>query len=63
VEALEECVLIQIEYNAEQELLEKLPKFEKYFRILSQRALASFQRRMRSNLTQTAEERYDEYVA
>jgi len=63
VEALEESALLQLEYHAEEELLERYPIFEKYFRILSVRALANLQKRMLSNLSLTAVERYDEYLA
>ena len=63
VEALEESILLQLEYHAEEELLERYPIFEKYFRILSIRALANLQKRMLSNLSLTAVERYDEYLA
>lgn len=62
VEALEEAVLVQIEYHAEEQLLERFPIFERFFRIFAQRALAHLQRRMLSNLSMTAMERYEEYV-
>lgn len=62
VEALEAAVLVQIEYHAEEELLERYPIFERFFRIFAQRALAHLQRRMLSNLSMTAVERYEEYV-
>jgi len=63
VEALEESTLVQLEYHAEEHLLERYPIFEKYFRILSSRALANLQRRMLSNLSMTAQERYDDFLA
>jgi CRP-like cAMP-binding protein len=62
VEALEDSILIQIDYNSEQLLLEKIPKFERFFRIIAQRSFAFLQRRMLSNLSKTAEERYDEFI-
>ena len=62
VEALEDSLIFQIDYNAEQLLLETHPRFEKFLRILSQRALAAVQRRMLSNLSKSAEERYEEFV-
>jgi len=62
VEALEEATVIQLEYHAEEQLLERYPKFEKYFRILSTRSLANLQKRMLSNLSMTAVERYDEFL-
>lgn len=62
VEALEDSILIQIDYNSELLLLEKIPKFERFFRILAQRSFAFLQKRMLSNLSKTAEERYDEFI-
>lgn len=62
VEALEETTLLQLDYNAEQLLMETVPKFEKFFRIVTQRAFAFLQQRMLSNLSKTAEERYEEFM-
>ena len=61
VEAVEDTVLIQIDYNAEQLLMETHPRFERFFRIITQRAFAYLQRRVMANLTMTAEERYHEF--
>ena len=62
VEALEDTILIQIDYNAEQLLKEIVPKFEKFFRIITERAFAFLQQRVLSNLSKTAEERYEEFM-
>lgn len=62
VEALEDSVLIQISYEAEQDLLQKIPKLEKFERIITQRALAFQHKRLLANFTHTAEQRYDEFV-
>ncbi|MDN3658602.1 Crp/Fnr family transcriptional regulator [Ferruginibacter paludis] len=62
VEALEDTTLIQFDYLSEQRLLETIPKFERFFRLISQRSFAFLQRRMLSNLSKTAEERYDEFM-
>jgi len=61
VEALEDSYVIQMDYNAELILMETYPKFERFFRILSQRALAYMQRRILSNLSKSAGERYEEF--
>lgn len=61
VEALEDSVLIQIDYNAEQLLMETIPAFERFFRIIVQRSFAVLQHRMLSNLSKTAESRYQEF--
>jgi CRP-like cAMP-binding protein len=62
VEAFEDSTIVKLEHNAEELLRERYPKFEKFFRILSMRALANFQRRTLSNLSLTAEQRYDEFL-
>mgnify|MGYP001074916588 CR=1 FL=1 len=62
VEALEDSVLIQIDYNAEQLLKESIPKFEKFFRIITERSFAFLQKRMLANLSMTAEERYEDFM-
>jgi CRP-like cAMP-binding protein len=62
VEALEETVLVQIEFNTEQLLMDTIPKFEKFFRIITQRSYAFLQQRMISNLSMAAEQRYEEFM-
>ncbi len=62
VEALEETVLVQLDYNAEQLLMETVPKFERFFRIITQRSFAFLQQRMLSNLSMTAEQRYELFM-
>ncbi|HTN36418.1 MAG TPA: Crp/Fnr family transcriptional regulator [Arachidicoccus sp.] len=63
VEALEDSVLIQIEYDDEQTFLKEIPKLEKFERIITQRSLAFHQKRLLSNFTMTAEERYEAFLA
>jgi len=62
VEALEDSIVIQIEYNAEQELMKNVPKFEKFYRIISQNGYAFLQRRILANISMSAEERYEEFM-
>jgi CRP-like cAMP-binding protein len=62
VEAMEDSILIQIEHHVEEELLEKFPRFEKFFRILSQRALAVLQTRLLCSMSHSAEERYEKFA-
>ncbi len=62
VEAVEDSVLVQFDHQSEQLLLKAVPKFERFFRIITERSLAFFHRRMLSNLSMTAEERYEEFV-
>jgi CRP-like cAMP-binding protein len=62
VEALEDTTLVQIDYNAEQLLMETFPRFERFFRIITQRSFAHLQQRMLAALSQTAEERYEAFL-
>ncbi|HYM19959.1 MAG TPA: Crp/Fnr family transcriptional regulator [Candidatus Kapabacteria bacterium] len=62
VEALEDSTLIQIDYNAEQLLMEAFPKFERFYRIITQRSFAFLQQRLLSNLSKSAEDRYEEFL-
>ncbi len=63
VEALEDSILIQIDYEDEQTFLREIPKLEKFERIITQRSLAFHQKRLLSNFTKTAEERYNEFMS
>lgn len=58
IEALENCELLLISKTSWDELMDRVPAFERYFRILIQNNLVSTQRRLMSTLSQTAEEKY-----
>ena len=62
VVALEDSTISQIDFEKEQALKKANHKFETFFRIVAERGLAFYQRRIISNLTQTAEERYQHFV-
>ena len=62
IEAMEDCELLLLTKQAEEQMLEKIPKFERYFRILLQNNLIATQKRLASSLSQTAEERYSELI-
>ena len=62
IEALEDCELLLITKPSWETLLEKVPAFEKYFRILIQNNLIATQRRLISSFSETAEERYTKLV-
>ena len=55
---MEDSVLLSLEKQAEQELYQKVPKFERFFRHLLQNAFVALQERILSNMSETAEERY-----
>jgi CRP-like cAMP-binding protein len=62
IEAMEDCELLLLTKQAEEQMLEKIPKLERFFRILLQNNLIATQKRLASSLSQTAEERYNELV-
>ena len=62
IDALEDCELLLLTKPAEDEMLERIPKLERYFRILLQNNLIATQKRLVSSLSQTAEERYNELI-
>ncbi len=63
VEALEDSVIQQIEYKDVESLCERNPKFERYFRLVAQKAFAYSQRRVLSKLDKTAEQRLEEFTS
>jgi CRP-like cAMP-binding protein len=67
IETLEDCELLTISFEDKNTLFEKVPKFEKLFRLLVQRAVGVLQQRIYAGVSQTAEERYlaflDKYPA
>ncbi len=58
VEALTNSTVLQLDFEKEQELKDNNPKYERFFRIKAERGLAAQQRRIITNLTHSAEERY-----
>ena len=62
IDAMEDCELLLLTKQAEEQMLEKIPKLERYFRILLQNSLIVTQKRLVSSLSQTAEERYNDLV-
>ncbi|MEM0940532.1 MAG: Crp/Fnr family transcriptional regulator [Bacteroidota bacterium] len=62
VEALEDSVIQQIAYENVERICDLYPRFERFFRIVAQKAFAFSQRRALSNIGKSAEERYIEYT-
>lgn len=62
VVALEDSVILQIDHEQEQNLKAATHQFETFFRIMAERSTAFQQRRIISGLTQSAEERYNEFL-
>ena len=62
IQAIDDSSLFSLSKSGFDELLERSPVFEKYFRVLMQKAYVREQLRTIDNLTKTAEERYDKFV-
>ncbi len=63
VEALEDSTLIQWSYESEQMLLKEIPSFSLLMMQRSQRVAVTIQNRVISNLTLSAEGRYEEFAS
>lgn len=61
IEALEDSEVLQIDSSTMEELYIKIPKLERFFRILLQNAFIAFEQRIISVISKTAEERYLEF--
>jgi len=63
VVALEDAELLQIDFEKERQLKALGHQYETFFRVTAERSTAFMQRRLITNLTKTAEERYNEFEA
>ncbi|WP_460981664.1 Crp/Fnr family transcriptional regulator [Spirosoma fluminis] len=61
-DALEDAELLQIDHASLETLYERVPKFERFFRILTQRAFVAAEQRVIATISQTAEERYRHFL-
>ena len=61
-DALEDSELLQIDQASLEELYRQVPKFERFFRILTQRAFIAAEQRVIATISQTAEERYRHFI-
>jgi CRP-like cAMP-binding protein len=62
IEVIQDAILYKISKYDKEKLCETIPKVERFFRIKLERAFASFQNRILSNLSQTASERYLSFI-
>lgn len=58
IETLEACELLMLTPESKEELLQKVPAFERVFRLMVQKHLTSYQERLFGNIAQTAQDRY-----
>lgn len=61
IQALEDSKLCYFTLPDLERLFVKVPRFERFFRILTQNGFDMFQRRVTSSLSKTAEQRYREF--
>jgi CRP-like cAMP-binding protein len=62
IEAIENSVVLQIKKQDQLRLFVEFPKFNRIFRVMTENALVSAQRRILQNISSTAEERYLDFV-
>lgn len=62
VDCLEETEILRISFKDLEALFEKVPKMNKYFRLLYQKSIISYNLRLTSTLTKSASERYEEFI-
>jgi CRP-like cAMP-binding protein len=62
IDALEDSVVLQISKPDLELLYLKIPKFERFFRIILQNASISFQRRINQSLSSPADQRYLQFI-
>ena len=62
IDALEDCELLLLTKQSEEQMLLQIPKLEKYFRLLLQNHMIANHRRIAGSLSKSAEERYSDLV-
>lgn len=62
IEALENSLILQIKKEDQMDLFVKYPKFNRIFRVFTENALVTYQRRVLQNISSTAEERYLDFI-
>ena len=62
IDALEDAEILQIEKENLEKLYEKVPKFERFFRLIIQNAFIAQQYRINQNLSFTAEQKYLDFI-
>jgi CRP-like cAMP-binding protein len=63
IEALEETEVLLLLKTDQEKLYHDWPQFERFFRIITENSLVSFQQRLIDNLSLTAEERYHNFCS
>jgi CRP-like cAMP-binding protein len=63
IEAIADSEVLMLQKEKQEELYRKVPKFERFFRILVENSLVANQQRLINNLSLTAEERYQHFMS
>jgi CRP/FNR family cyclic AMP-dependent transcriptional regulator len=62
IETLEDCQLLMLTPETKEMLLQKVPKFERIFRLLIQRNLSAMQNRLIDTIAKSAQEKYLDFI-
>ncbi len=62
IEATQDSNVLLIQNNAMEKVFEKVPKFERFFRILVQRSYIALQQRMSLSQSSSAQEKYENLI-
>ena len=62
IETLEDCELLTFNPESKEELLIRVPKFERVFRLMVQRNLAATVNRLINTISKTAQEKYLDFI-
>jgi len=62
IETIEDCELLALNPQTKEDLLFKVPKFERVFRMMVQRNLSATQNRLINNIAKPAQDRYLEFL-
>jgi CRP/FNR family transcriptional regulator, anaerobic regulatory protein len=62
IEALENSIILQIKKQDQLNLFVNHPKFNRIFRVFTENALVTYQKRVLQNISSTAEERYLDFI-
>ena len=61
IEAMEDTEVLLLSKAKQEKLYHEIPQFERFFRIITENSLVSYQQRLIDNLSLTAEERYHNF--
>jgi CRP-like cAMP-binding protein len=62
IDALEDSVVFSIEKQDLEQLYERVPKFDRFFRILLQNAFVANQKRILASISESAEQQYNNFI-